>query len=128
MGEMNGAVILSQFPIPHGFIGKNTTLDWNQTLSAEDQKLPDQVFEAHIIDDQSFDSAAKGEASKPKWWIFSTAMTTKCSSAVYDALSAGGLRFMTPGSGVLPDTLGRTLSDLAGFGNLGVTRLRGVPW
>ena len=128
MGEMNGNVILSQFPMPHGIIGKNTTLNWDETLAAEDGKSPDQVFKVNVPDDEGLNSAASGEAAKPKWFIFSSSTTTKCSSSVYDALNAGGLRYMDPGAGVLPDTLGRTLGDLAGFGNLGVTRLQAVPW
>jgi RHS repeat-associated protein len=128
MGEMNGGVILSQFPIPHGMLGPNKTLDWSQTLQAEDGKAPDQVFEVHVSNDQAFDAAAHGESAKPMWFLFSSASTTKCSSSVYDALKAGGLNFMDPGAGVLPDTLGRTLGDLAGFGNLGVARLGAVPW
>lgn len=128
LGEMNGDVILSQFPTPHGIVGANTTLDWQQTLSAEDGRLPDQVFQVHLTNDGAFDAAARGEAAKPTWFPISSASTTKCSSAAEAALRAGGLNLLDPGSGLLPNTLGRSLGDLSGFGNLGVSRLQGVPW
>jgi len=125
VGEMNGDVILSQFPDPHGMVGPSKTFSWSRTLE-EEGKDPDGVYQVHI-NDQPFDAEAKSEAAKPKWFVFETATTTKCSSSAYHALLAGGVNAMDLGAGVLPDTLAKTLDDLAGFEN-GVTRLNGVPW
>ena len=128
LGEMDGGVILSQFPIPHGIYEPNKTLGGNQTLDAENGVQPDQVFQVHISNDQAFDAAAGVEAAKSHWAPWTSSTTTKCSSSAAAALRAGGVTLLDPGAGVLPDTLSRSLGDLSGFGNLGITRLSGVPW
>lgn len=127
VGEMNGDVILSQFPAHHRISDVNTKLNWQQTVSSEGRP-PDHVFLVHVTNDQAFDAAAAGEAAKPTWAIFSSASRTKCSSAAEAALRAGGLSILQPGSGFLPSTLARELNDMAGFQTLGVSKLSGVPW
>jgi RHS repeat-associated protein len=57
VGEMNGSVILSQFPDPHGMHGVNTTKNWTDTLAAEGRN-PDAIYKIFVPDDAKFDAMA----------------------------------------------------------------------
>jgi RHS repeat-associated protein len=110
--EINGKMIVSQFPDPHGRHGTNTTLDLPQTKAAEGQRQPDLMFKVFVPNDAEFDSAAATERAM-KFWDFnpdSKKSETNCVQAAGNALSAGGVPV---GSHTLPGYLGDDLARLS---------------
>jgi RHS repeat-associated protein len=127
VGEMNGQVILSQFPTPHGSNGVNTTLNWQQTLK-EEGRPPDNIYKVFVKDDAAFDKVASNMKKRPTWdWWPSTPNETNCVYAADAALDAGGLPTTTLRN-PLPAHLNADLSGMHAFDMGGVTPLNGVPW
>jgi hypothetical protein len=87
-------VILSQFPHPHGLIGRNDTRPYTKTVKSEDGRSPDHVYRVYVRNDEAFDKVAAAHRAM-KTWSFapSSKNQTNCSYALSDALSAGGLPY-----------------------------------
>jgi RHS repeat-associated protein len=129
LGELNGDVILSQFPDPRGhLIGSNTTLDWTDTLAAEGRK-PDAVFDVYVSDDYGFDTAVNALKADAQWyWNPKFDNSTNCTHAAYLALLFGGVSLNTPQ--FLPWTPNQfwdTLKSQVGK-RASVARLSSIPW
>jgi RHS repeat-associated protein len=128
VGELNGTVLLSLFPTPHGRHGANTNRNWYQTLGVEG-RMPDRVFRVKVDDDAKFDAAVRELRERPYWdWQpVGRLMETNCTHAAYGALSAGGVRVPRPLILPLsPDDFLDGIESLVGRGN--VTTLSTVPW
>lgn len=117
--EMNGNVILSQFPLPHGVRGENKTLPYADTVAAE-HRLPDAVFKVFVPNDVQFDAVAAEKKAMPTWYPLPVVgdATTNCVDAVGRALNAGGVPIqepnMRPDWPVTPGHLGDRLQELQG--------------
>lgn len=89
--EMNGTVILSQFPNCHCHKGKNVPLNWQQTLAREGRN-PDRIFIVHVPNDTAFDAVVKDHHNRPSWdWLPTNSQQTNCVYAVGMSLQAGGV-------------------------------------
>src|SRR5207245_1552302 len=77
--EMNGDVILSQFPTPHASSGKNTrSPDWADTYMREGRD-PDDVFIVHVPNDDAFDGIVLDRLNRPTWnWLPTNDKETNC--------------------------------------------------
>ncbi|WP_249255901.1 RHS repeat-associated core domain-containing protein, partial [Xanthomonas graminis] len=89
VGETNGDVILSQFPLPHATHGTNMTYDWYATLKAEGRQ-PDSVWKVSVPNDRAFDSGVENLRDRPFWDAILHEDETNCSVAAYSALESGG--------------------------------------
>ena len=130
VGEMNGTMILSQFPTPHGLSGVNTPLSWVETLSKEGRD-PTDVYKINIRDDFNFDRVADAEKSKPTWhWLsYDAKEQTQCTVAADNALRAGGIDMGSRRAARIPDFMYNWLQSMSSgyFPDSGVSRLPGVP-
>jgi RHS repeat-associated protein len=107
--EMNGSVILSQFPKRFSPYAANRTLSYPQTV-AEEKRSPDFIYKVSVPDDAKFDKAAKENREASNWVLLPLVKGgTNCSKAVGDSLGAGGVPMNVPG---VPDSTGvQTLPD-----------------
>ncbi len=62
----DGNIILSQFPDPHRWHGKNEPLDYLETLRKAERD-PDRGFKAHVPDDEAFHAVVKDQTSRLGW-------------------------------------------------------------
>jgi len=109
--EMNGSVILSQFPDPQGAKGANVTLDWQQTVAREGRD-PDRIFKVYVPNDSGFDDIVRDRVSRDSWdWLPSNRHETNCIESVESALRGGGVPV---GSYIWPGSLGDDLQDKSG--------------
>lgn len=125
VGEMDGSVILSQFPNPHGVHGTNMTYNWSNTLEAEGG-APDSVYRVTVPDDEAFNASAQGLRDRPFWDTTPGEEETNCGVAAFTALTAGGVRLY--GGSYLPAAVDRALQGQYLLGNPAVIPLSGVPW
>ncbi|MES1190124.1 MAG: RHS repeat-associated core domain-containing protein [Steroidobacter sp.] len=128
VGEMNGDVILSQFPTPHGMSGKNTTKDWNDTQNYEG-RMPDDVYKVHVSDDDAFDMAAASFRDRPYWdWQpLGTRNQTNCTTSAYSTFQIGGVHIPFPWlPPYTPNDFRDSLDSLVHEGK--ATKLPRVPW
>lgn len=125
VGETNGKVILSQFPLPHATHGINMTYSWPATLAAEGRE-PDSVWKIHISSDASFNASAAALRNRPFWDATPGDNETNCSTAAFSALSAGGVNVY--GGSFLPSAVDNALQVQFDLGNKSITPLSGVPW
>jgi hypothetical protein len=129
LGELNGDVILSQFPNPRGStFGLNTTLDWSSTLDAEGRS-PDAIFHIYVPDDYAFDTAVNGLRGDTNWyWNPKFDNSTNCTDAAYLALLFGGVNLNTPQ--LLPWTPNNFLDSMNALvgKNSSVSTLSSLPW
>lgn len=89
--EMDGTVILSQFPECGCRKGKNETLDWSHSRAKEGRD-PDRIFIVHVPNDDSFDKTAQNHRNRPTWdWLPTNKNQTNCVYAVDMSLEAGGV-------------------------------------
>jgi hypothetical protein len=127
----NGETLESQFPTPHGMKGKNTTLDWTQTLTAEG-RLPDAVYRISATAEQDaiIASLSADERAKPTWHYYQFSPTdTNCSIAAWNILGPVNPtfdRFMT--GLAAPWTVGNALDTASALGGSGVTKIPKVPF
>ncbi len=131
--EMNGDLILSQFPFDKDCIctmGPNKALTWPKTREREGRD-PDYVFQVYIPNDKAFDSVAANHRKRPVWDWYPTKMEwyeTNCVFSMTRALQAGGVVPMKD-----YDWPGFLADDLRGKANAKgqawkVTPLPKVPW
>ena len=115
--EMDGRVILSQFPPTQTHKASNTLLDWQQTLAREGRD-PDVFLKVYVPDDARFDEVVRNRRNRSTWdWLPTNANQTNCVESVGAALQAGGVPV---GSYRLPGNLGTALVRKTGQG--------GQPW
>jgi RHS repeat-associated protein len=91
--DLEGDTLLSQFPVPRGMVGNNTTFDLFETLSSEGRP-PDRTFIVHVPNDAAFNAAVDRAVSFPRWnWNPSrkSKKRTNCVMAAADALKKGGV-------------------------------------
>lgn len=126
VGEMNGNVLLSQFPLPHATTGENMTYNWSATLNAEGRR-PDAVFKVNIPNDKAFNGAVTNMRDRSTWnWLPSNRSQTQCAYAADTAIRSGG------GPGVLTGAiLPRDIYNAYKWNDArsdAITALPGVPW
>ncbi len=130
VGELDGAVLLSQFPNPHSVYGENMTYNWQATLK-EEGRMPDSMYRVHVKDDSSFDAMVRNLRGRGKWSaIPSTRNQTHCAYAAYTALHAGGVNIPVPPLGrvVLPNQFDADLLGGMLTAGHGVTPIGVLPW
>ena len=89
--ELNGTVLSSQFPNPHGPSGSNTTLSYARTVDVEG-RFPDSAFKVFVPDNAAFDASITDGTSRPTWWFLGVGRNnTNCTRSVENALNAGGV-------------------------------------
>ncbi|WP_256050508.1 RHS repeat-associated core domain-containing protein [Xanthomonas translucens] len=125
VGETNGDVILSQFPLPHATHGTNMTYDWYATLKAEGRQ-PDSVWKVSVPNDRAFDSGVENLRDRPFWDAIPHEDETNCSVAAYSALESGGVKIY--GGSYMPGAVDNALRGQFLLGNSAVTPLPKVPW
>ncbi|UYK82724.1 RHS repeat protein [Xanthomonas sacchari] len=125
VGETNGDVILSQFPLPHATHGENMTYDWFATLKAEGRP-PDSIWKVSIPNEKNFDSTVENLRNRPFWDAIPHENETNCSVAAYSALESGGVRIY--GGSYMPGAVDTALKGQFLLGNSAVTPLPEVPW
>jgi RHS repeat-associated protein len=113
--EMNGKLILSQFPNPHGSSGKTVPLGYADTVATE-KRMPDAMFKVFVPDDKAFDASVAAYKARTTWYAFPTANSdTNCVQSVACTLRAGGVetdkasRYVDPS---LPGKLGENLTAM----------------
>ena len=115
--ELDGRVISSQFPTPHGLRGLNTPLSYLDTIDTEGH-LPDSVYRIFVPNDAAFNRSIGTSLSKPKWyWLGDGDDNTNCTRSVDDALRAGGVPVPWD---ILPSDWPLLLNPMVGRAN--------VPW
>jgi len=93
INEINGSPITSQFPLPHGTKGINTTRNWSSTIRGEDGRNPNFIFKVNVPNDKAFDAEAERLRNLQTWhFIPDGEKKTNCSNAAYNALSSGGVK------------------------------------
>lgn len=128
IAEMNGRVLLSQFPNPHGMHGTNMTYGRSSTFS-EEGRPPDGIYRVSIKDDAAFDKVVADQRARPFWDWNPGGNETNCTTAAYDALNAGGINVQRPllsaatPNGFHADLIGTLLSP-----GSNVTPLGSLPW
>lgn len=129
LAEMNGKIIESSFPAPHGMHGVNTTKSWEETVAAEG-RTPTAIFKVFVPDDNAFDLAATGEKERKWWdWYPNDKDETNCSVASYRALEAGKLKLSKPWTKPWsPNDFLDEMNRLAARPGAGVTKLPSIPW
>lgn len=110
--ELNGNVILSQFPANGDPYGTNIVKTVDQSR-AYDKRDPDRVFVVNVPDDKAFDDAAANRRSRANWFAIPlTSQQTNCVRSVTDALQAGGVPVKGDIPYVWPGGLTNKLIDL----------------
>ncbi|MDX8378363.1 MAG: RHS repeat-associated core domain-containing protein [Mariprofundales bacterium] len=95
--EIDGGVILSNFPQPPRRHGKNIQKSFEDTITAE-ARTPSGIYKVWIYDDVMFDQAVKTETNI-EWWDWNPDISlreTNCTVASYNALIRGGVEIATP--------------------------------
>jgi RHS repeat-associated protein len=89
--EVDGKVIVSLFPEPHGMKGANANPNFPDTIHREGGN-PDRVFRVHVPNDKAFDRAAASARNARYWdWLPTNLDQSNCVDAVSRALKAGGV-------------------------------------
>ncbi len=128
VGELNGAVILSQFPAVHGMYGANRTLSWEATMAAEARR-PDYVFQVFVKNDSAFDKAAQKERDKSLWsFAPSLGFETNCAVGAKHAFSASGMGMPLPDVSLVPDLMAKFFLFRQALGSNYIRQLDEVPW
>jgi RHS repeat-associated protein len=113
--ELDGRVILSQFPAKHAASGPNQTKNYSDTVKLEGRS-PDKVYKVFVPDDKAFDAEAKAQRDK-KTWITNPDPAkdqTNCSIAIKEALIAGGVPVPDTWFELVPDDLDTWLKNSEG--------------
>jgi len=125
--ETSGKAIMSQFPEPHGMKGKNTRLNYQDTVEKEGGRLPDSVYKVFVRDDAAFDKTAADKVNAKFWYVQPVYNDeTNCVDAVAKALNAGGVPIDQGMANVnladtfVPGQLEEVLDNLAGVPGSGV--------
>jgi RHS repeat-associated protein len=109
--EINGNVLLSQFPDPHGTHGTNITLDYLNTVIKEGRN-PDAVYRVFVPNDARFDEAVRNYRDR-RWWDYNPnakKSETNCVDSVAGALQQGEVPVHP---WFLPGPFGDELRDLS---------------
>jgi len=102
--------LLSQFP--HGLgqpsvpKGPNICLSFTDTYKAEDDSMPDAIFEISIQDQflVAFQAMRENHLARPIWdWDPTAPTQTHCARSAYDSLRAGGIAIDPDGAWVIAD-------------------------
>ena len=117
LGELDGTVLTSQFPSPHGLEGINTPLSAVATI-AKEGRLPDYVYKVSVPNDAEFDKEVARQRGLPTWYFWPDGTkTTQCAAAATSALRAGGVKGIASGNPRLPNYLNSDLQLKILFGS-----------
>jgi RHS repeat-associated protein len=125
VGEMNGRMLLSQFPNPHGVFGVNMSYDWSATLRAEG-RMPESMYKVHVKDDKAFDATVSNLRDRANWFALPVNDDqTQCTHAASKALRAGGVPI---NSSTIPNAFDAELLGSMLSPGHGVTPIDSIPW